>query len=224
VTGLVRYANGEKATAEQVAAYRRIRREVRATRPDAQFDVELNALEYRTPDEVRSMMRRLRAKFDNDGWFFDFFTPAWDKRPDVVRAAIDEAESNGQWIGGNAFGWSKNPQVPPGADFLAVADSNFKLELSAVRALADRVPVLFHFRNNPGNRHSEGCVYMKRYTTAEREAYVRRRAKQQADGHFHFAYPVFFPTCELGRGDVAFDSLRDGTMLHTIAQLMQQYN
>lgn len=224
VTGLERFAIGERVTAREVSNYDTIRDTVRAAAPDAQFDIELNTLDYRTPAQIRTMMSRLRAKFGNDGWSMDFWTPAWDKRPDVVRAAVAEAHEHGQWIGGNAFGWEGKPVVPPGSDFLEVADSNFKLDLEAVSRLAEQVPVLFHLRNNPGHPSSEGCVYIQRYTTAEREAYVRKRAAEQADTGFSFAYPVFFPTCQIKSGLAAFDSTRDGSMLDTIEGLMQRYN
>jgi hypothetical protein len=231
VTGLIRLKADEKLTNAEVAGHEKIVETVRAKTPDTEFGVELNALEYKTTEEVQDRMREVRAELDNEGWFFDFFTPAYDKRPDVVKAAISEAHDNGEWIGGNTFGWSKdpdNPVVPPGSDFLAVSDDNFKLDLPAVRKLAEALPIVFHLRNNPGNPGSEGCIYVNKYTTAKREAYVRRRAKEQAGAEFHFAYPVFFPTCLASRHAahdiVSFNSISDGSMLSTIEELMRKYN
>lgn len=231
VTGLMRLRIKDTPSDADVAGYNKIREAVRAKSPDAEFGVELNALDYTTTEAVQDKMREVRGTIDNEGWFFDFFTPAYDKRPEVVRAAIAEAHDNGEWIGGNTFGWSKdpeNPVLPPGSDFLGVSDDNFKLDLPAVRKLAEHVPVVFHLRNNPGNPGSEGCVYSNRYTTAQREAYVRRRAREQKGAHFHFAYPVFFPTCLASRHAahdiVSFNSIRDGTMLRTLEKLMHKYN
>jgi hypothetical protein len=231
VTGVMRLRIKDTPSDADVAGYEEIRKAVRAKSPDADFGVELNALDYTTPEAVQDKMRDVRGTIENEGWFFDFFTPAYDKRPEVVRAAISEAHDNGEWIGGNTFGWSKDPQnavIPPGSDFLGISDDNFKLDLAAARKLAQQVPVVFHLRNNPGNPQSEGCVYINRYTTAEREAYVRRRAREQKSADFHFAYPVFFPTCLASRHaahDIdAFNSIRDGTMLGTIEGLMHKYN
>jgi hypothetical protein len=231
VTGLIRLRIRDTVSDTEVSDYNTIRDAVRAKSPNAEFDVELNALDYDTPEEVEDKMRDVREAVHNDGWFFDFFTPAYDKRPEVVRAAITEAHDNGEWIGGNTFGWSKDPQnpvLPPDSDFLAIADENFKLNLPAARKLAQHLPIVFHLRNNPGNPRSEGCVWINRYTTNEREAYVRRRAREQKSADFHFAYPVFFPTCLASRRaahDIdAFNSIRDGSMLRTLGKLMGKYN
>lgn len=232
VTGLIRLEPGEKPPKSEIAAYKKIRDAVRAKAPDAEFDIELNALEYKSAEELQDQMRELREAFDNDGWFFDFFTPAYRKRPEVVDAAVTEAHDNGEWIGGNTFGWNEdpsNPVVPKDADFLAVADADFKLNLDAVKTLAETIPVLFHLRNNPDLPGSEGCIYMNSYSTSKREAYITRRAGEQAKYDFSFAYPVFFPTCRASPNAplndvVAFDSIRDANMLSTIEGLMHKYN
>jgi hypothetical protein len=231
VTGLIRLRIKDTLSDGEVSDYDEIRKAVRAKSPNAEFDVELNALDYLTPEDVEDKMREVREAVDNDGWFFDFFTPAYDKRPEVVRAAISAAHDNGEWIGGNTFGWSKDPGnavVPPDSDFLAIADSNFRLDLPAARKLAKHLPIVYHLRNNPGKPDSDGCVWINRYTTSEREAYMRKRAREQKRGDFHFAYPVFFPTCLASRHaahDIdSFNVIRDGTMLGTIAKLMQKYN
>jgi len=230
VLGLSRVRAHDTPSSAELEGFETIRDTVRAKSPDAEFGLELNALEYKTPDDVEDKMGELRDAYDIHGWFFDFFTPAYDKNPDVVNAAISDAHEHGEWIGGNTFGWSKDPShpvVPPQSDYLAVSDDNFKLDLPAVRQLAEHVPIVFHFRNNPANPRSEGCIYIDKYTTAEREAYVTRRASEQAKYDFHFAYPVFFPTCfPQGKAhDVeSFDAITDGSMLSTIERLMQKYN
>lgn len=232
VAGLLRLRIKDTISEDEASDYAEIRKAVRAKSPNAQFGVELNALDYTTPEEVEDKMRDVRSAVDNDGWYFDFFTPAYEKRPEVVRAAISEAHDNGEWIGGNTFGWEKdpeNPVVPPGSDFLGVSDENFRLDLAAVRKLAKHVPVVFHLRNNPGKPRSEGCVFKNRFTTAERERYVRRRAREQKRADFHFAYPVLFPTClasgrHTAHDIVSFNSIRDGTMLRTIESLMGKHN
>jgi hypothetical protein len=230
ITGLFRFEAGEQPSAQQIDEWNRIRRIVRAQAPDAQFDVELNAQDYQTKAEIRGTMGELRSKLGNDGWFFDFWSPSYEQRPKVMEAAIENAHNHGEFIGGNAFGWRKHtPEIPPGSDFMAVADKNFELDLEAVARLAEQVPVIFHFNNNPTKPESEGCVFMKDFTTSKREAHVTQRAGQQADHHFRFAYPVFFPSCQRGhRHDepdvVAYDSLSDKTMPNTLEELMAKYN
>ena len=59
-----------------------------ARSPSAQFDVVLNADQYRTPAAVTRTMRRLSAKLGNEGWFFDFFSSAARRHPKMVKAAI----------------------------------------------------------------------------------------------------------------------------------------
>jgi hypothetical protein len=230
ITGLFRFEEGERPTAHQVDAWDRIHRIVRAEAPDAQFDVELNAQDYETKAEVRDTMRDLRSRLGNDGWFFDFWSPTYKQRPKVVEAAIEEAHDNEEFVGGNAFGWRKQaPAIPPGSDFMAVADSRFELDLPAVERLAEKAPVIFHFSNNPTKPKSEGCVFMNDYTTAKREGYVTQRAGEQAEHHFSFAYPVFFPSCQRGHQHdepriVAYDSLSDGSMPKTLEGLVGKYN
>jgi hypothetical protein len=225
VTGVIRLEKKKTPPEEAVSGYRTIRETVQKEAPDAQFDVELNALDYGTPEEVESKMAELRETFDPDGWFFDFFTPAYAKRPEVVDAAIADAHEHGEWVGGNAFGWVRNPTklgIPDDADYIAVSDSNFRLDRSAVRKLAKRLPVVFHLANSPGNIRKEGCVYIKRYSTKKRVAYLKRRASEQSGSKFHFAYPVFFPTCR--PGITALDTLREGSMFQDIEGLMRKYN
>ncbi len=106
VTGLLRYARNQYPHRDEVRAWHQIRRIVRTASPGAQFDVVLNAMQYRTPRAIRMMMRRLRAKLNNDGWFLDFYSQGFRKHPRMIRAAINSAHGHGEWIGGNVFGIS----------------------------------------------------------------------------------------------------------------------
>lgn len=225
VTGLVRIQKSRTPADSMVSGYKTIHDIVVKQSPDAQFDVVLNALDFTAPAQVQNKMANMREKFDLDGWFFDFLTPAYDKRPEVVKAAIADAHEHGEFVGGNAFGWGKKPKkfrVPPDLDFLAVSDTGFRLDLSAVRTLAKKVPIVFHLANSPGNVHGEGCTYIKRYSSGQRVAYVRRRARQQSHNHFHFAYPTFFPTCH--PGDTAFNIIREPRTFRGVRKVMGEYN
>ncbi len=112
VSGLIRYAKGQHPKHDEVRSWREITRIVRAANPQAEFDVTLNAKQYRDGGELMRMMQRVRADLDNDGWFFDFYSTAFRKRPRMIRAAIASAHAHGEWIGGNVFGLSHRRPMP----------------------------------------------------------------------------------------------------------------
>lgn len=228
VSTLLRYSAGEKVRPRQIRAWNTVVEAVRAANPTAQFSVELNALEYPTAAKVRRMMDRVRTAVDNDGWLFDFYTPAARRKPKVMAAAVAYAHANGEFLGGNAFGIARNPRIPAGTDYIAVQDFDFQINLAAVRKLAQRVRVFFHLGNSPNLADSDGCQFIEDYTTAKRVAYLRKRAAGQAANNYRFAYPVFFPECERNRGQrnatiFTYNATRDGPMMGTIGQLMDQY-
>jgi hypothetical protein len=229
VSSLIRYQAGQAPRPDEVSAWKKIRQKVRAKSPNATFDVELNAAEYRTADEIRRQLAEIRSELHNDGWFFDFYTPAYRLRPEVVDAAIEDAHQHGEWVGGNAFGLSAGPPIPPGSDFIAVQDFGFKTDLAAIRELAEKVPVVFHLGNAPELPKSDGCVFIERFSTEQRKSYVRERAEQQKANDFRFGYPVFFPECSrrigaANPGLFTFNAPRDGNVLTTFEQLMRRYN
>lgn len=228
VTALLRFGVGEKVRPREVQGWQTVVAAVRAANPDAQFSVELNALQYPKAKRLRQMMASIRAKLDNDGWLFDFYTPAAKQRPRVMRAAVANAHANGEFIGGNAFGIANNPRVPAGTDYIAVQDFDFHIDLSAVRKLASRATVFFHLGNSPNLSYSDGCKFIEKFSARHRARYVAMRARQQQANHFALAYPVFFPECERdreGRNATLFtyDAPSDGTMMQTIGSLMDQY-
>jgi hypothetical protein len=229
VGDLLRFQKNEPLTGAEVRAWTTIKDMVTAAAPDAQFGIELNALEYRKPAEVERMMSRIRTRFDNEGWMMDFYTSAYKESPQVVEAAIANAHDNGEWIGGNAFGLSSNPKVPPGSDFMAVQDFNFKIDLPAVRRLGKQVPVVYHLGNTPQLANSDGCQWIRELDTDRRAAFLKRRAGQQDTYAFHMSYPVFFPECQRHRGLhdqelIAYNAIRDAPILGTIGNLMNSFD
>jgi hypothetical protein len=226
VSGLIRFEPGESVKDHEVDAWNTIRERVLRASPDAHFGIELNALAYTSTDQVTEQMSEIRSKLDPSGWFFDFYTPAYKRRPDVVEAAINSAHQNGEWVGGNAFGLGQDPKVPPGSDYLAVQDIDFSLNLSRVRELAKQIPVAVHLGNNPGHPNSSGCLFIDKLDTDKREAYVKMRAGQQKANDFRFAYPVLFPECDFTppKGLISFNAIKDGSMLPTIKQLLDRYD
>lgn len=227
LSSLIRYPKGTSPTGAEVRAWNTITAIVRAASPEAQFGIELNSLEYRKVSQVERMMSKIRARFDNDGWMFDFYTPGYRKYPAVVEAAIASAHDNGEWVGGNAFGIKANPRVPPGSDFIAVQDFDFQIDLKAVRRLAQQVPVVYHIGNDPTLPNSDGCEWIHEFSTAKRAAFLKHRAGQQTTYNFHMAYPVLFPECHRTPNNpnskiVTYNAIRDASIMGTIGGLLDQ--
>ena len=155
--------------------------------------------------------------------------PLAKKKAKVVKASIANAHANGEWIGGNAFGIAKNPRIPAGTDFIEVQDTDFRINLDAVRELAQKLQVHFHLGNSPGFITSSGCQFIRELNTAKRQAYVNRRANQQAQYSFRFGYPIFFPECQKKPKNpdsriVTYNAPGDEPMMDTIGQLMDQFD
>lgn len=231
VSGLIRYAQGQHPNHAEVRAWREITRIVRAAGAQAQFDVTLNAKQYGNGDELRRMMSRVRAELDNDGWFFDFYSTAYRKRPRMIRAAIASAHAHGEWVGGNVFGLAKKRPMPVRSDFLAVQDFRFRLNLPGVRRLSAQLPVVYHLHNDPDRARGGGCRFIERLSTARRRALIRHRAAQQARYGFRVSYPALFPECirkRRGPKDsyflYSYNAFRDPPMGETILRLLDRYD
>ena len=230
VTGLLRYARDQYPHRREVRAWHQIRRIVRTSSPAAQFDVVLNAMHYRTPRAVRTMMRRLRAKLNPEGWFFDFYSQAFRKHPRMIRAAINSAHGHGEWIGGNVFGIARHPPLPVHSDFFSVQDAGIHLNVRAVRDLAKRRPVMYHLHSDPDKPRSGGCRFIRSFSDKRRRAMLRGRARQQLEYGFRVSYPVLFPQC-LRRGPEghrtflrAFNAFRHPKVAREIARLLDRYD
>jgi hypothetical protein len=226
VSSLLRFESGEPITPREITVWKTIRDRVRQDNPDTRFAIELNALEYATPDAIKAMMSKVRDAFDNDGWLLDFYTPAAAKHPDAMAAAIVEAHEHGEFLGGNAFGISKDPTIPDGTDYIAVQDTDFHIDLDDVRALGERgVPVFFHMGNAPGLPNSSGCRFIKELDTKDRIRYVSQRSRQQSQFKFRFGYPIFFPECNIhGPGTlVAYNAPKDEPMVREVQRLMDRF-
>ena len=230
VSGLLRYRRNQYPNGRETRAWRKIRRIVNSRGQAAQFDVVLNALQYRTPAAVAETMRRMRAKLGNDGWFFDFFSTAFRKHPRMIRAAISSAHAHGEWIGGNVFGLRGGLRVPARADFISVQDSVFHLNLRAVRRLAERSFVTYHLHNDPDKQRGGGCRFIEGLTSQQRRRFVNRRAAQAADRGFYMSYPVLFPECVRARPRApgsflySYNVFRDPPVLRTVRKLLDRYD
>lgn len=230
ISGLIRYAKGQHPNHTEVRGWHQIHHIVRTTDPQAQFDVTLNALQYKNRFELERMMHRIRSKLHNDGWFFDFFSTAYWKHPRLIKAVIAWAHEHGQWVGGNVFGLAKKRPVPMTADYLAVQDFRLRLNLPAVRKLATAIPVIYHLSNNPERPLSGGCRFIRGFSTLHRRKLIERRASQQASYGFRVSYPALFPECIAKRPSrhgntlYSYNAFRDPPMVETILTLLDQYD
>lgn len=230
VTAPLRYHVGDRVRPREVIAWETIRNAVLEVSPRARFLVSLNALNYGRARRIEAMMAKVRKRIELDGWVFDFYTRAADRRRAVIKAAVADAHRHGETVGGNVFGIAGHPRIPGGTDYVVVQGTDFRINLPAVRELARRFRVYVQIGNDPRRPDSDGCRFMRELSAKERVAYVSRRARQQAKYHYRLAYPVFFPTCvraapaSAGRGGaVAYNATRDGTMMRTIRHLMTRY-
>ncbi len=230
VSGLIRYREGQHPNPEEVRAWRMITGIVQATSPGAEFDVTLNARQYRNGKRLLRMMDKVRSRLDNDGWFLDFFSRAFQKRPRMIRAAIVSAHEHGEWIGGNVFGLEKRRPLPMTADFYSVQDFHLKLNLGEVRRLSADKPIVYHVHNDPGKPRGGGCRFIQEFSTARRQKLIRHRAAQQLAYGFRVSYPALFPECvrTVPQSDrwfiFSYNAFRDPPMVRTIGRLLDRYD
>jgi hypothetical protein len=225
----LRYGLPDRVEGREERAWELIREKVRKVVPHAKFAVALNAIQYHSRRAVRHKMDDLRSHVQPDAWIFDLYTKATRKRAHVMRAAVADAHSNGEAIGGVIFGLTKAPLVPRGTDFVVVQGGNFHFDLTAVRRLAARFPVIAQINNSPKYARSDGCRFIREFSAAKRRAYVRRRAEQQHRYRFRFAYPVFFPECNAHLGTprqqlFTYNATEDPGMMKLIRRLMNRHD
>ena len=230
VTGLLRYRRGQFPTRKEARGWEEIRRIVRTYSPGSQFDVVLNALQYRTPKAIRTEMARMRAKLGNEGWFFDFLSSAFKKHPRMVRAMVNSAHAHGEWVGGNVFGLAKRRKLPHRVDFYSVQDAVFRLNLGEARRLASSKPVVYHLNNNPAHQRSGGCRFIEGLSTTRRKRLIKLRAFQQLQYGFRFSYPAYFPECQRARPRgpgsflYSYNAFRDPPVADVIREMLNLYD
>lgn len=236
VSGLLRVASDETPSAEMVRDFNTIRRIVRESSPDCQFDVVLNAQHYESPAALRRKMEALTDAVRPDAWFFDFFYSAYR---DGFRNPLDQgiawAHEHRQYVGGNTTGDDSVPR----SDFAAlspvshagmVADGELDLKRDEIQRLHDRgFPVLMHINNDPHFAPTtESCYFMGAsgiprfdWSHDRRVRWIGERARDQEGWHFRFMYPVFFPECPIWH---TYNAPRDGDMMAVFADLMRRFN
>jgi hypothetical protein len=228
VSGTFRYARGQQIDRPEVRAWNEITRIVRATNPRVRFDVVLNATQYHSGQQLLNMMNRIRRKLNPDGWFFDFYSTAYQRRPKVIEKAIADAHARQEFIGGNIFGVNRRRPLPMRSDFLSVQDFNLRLNGDAVRAIASQIPTTYHLHSHPDRVGVGGCRFIQRYNSTKRRKHIRRRATQQLGIGYRFQYPVLFPQCKkqggTGQRLYAYNAFRDPPVMRTIRRQLDRYD
>ncbi len=236
VSGLVRLASDETLSDAQRRDFETIRRIVRETSPDCQFDVVLNGQQYETPAAMRRKLEAVNDALRPDAWFFDFFFDAYrNGYANPLDAAVAWAHDHRQYVGGNT---TRDDNVPR-SDFAAlspvshagmVADGELDLKRDEIDRLHRRgFPVLMHINNDPHFAPTtESCYFMGEsgiarfdWDRARRARWITERAADQESWNFRFMYPVFFPECPIWH---TYNAPRDGDMMDVFAGLVRRFN
>ena len=135
VTAPLRYHVGDRVRPREVIAWDTIRNAVLDVSPRARFLVSLNALNYGSARRIEAMMAKVRRRIEPDGWVFDFYTRAAERRRAVIKAAVADAHRHGETVGGNVFGIAGRPRIPGGTDYVVVQGTDFRINLPAVREI-----------------------------------------------------------------------------------------
>ncbi|KAH7031448.1 uncharacterized protein B0I36DRAFT_323930 [Microdochium trichocladiopsis] len=215
----------------QISDFNTIRAAVLAESPNAKFDVELNLnpgksgsqKAYPDADALVAQMTQIDNILHPNGWWFDYYSAAHRKRPDLIAAINEYAANKGQTVGGNIGGGAEGESwiVPTGANVVAFVDgpddsTGFgygidMAKLSATKAyISDTgtgTVLLGHIHCNPQDGlSSEPCVFMREWNATRRAAFVEYWISQQSVLGYTAMWPVFFPLCP---GTVAYDATSD---------------
>jgi len=243
VCSLVRLRYGMNLTEEMIGDFNTIRNAVLIESPSVKFDVELNLNPgkgddsdgqkvYPDADALVRQMSDIDAILHPDGWWFDYYSAAYRRRPDLIAAINKYAKSKGQTVGGNIGGGGKGESwiVPTGADVVAFVDDSDdstpfgygidESKLSATRAnisaASSDTVLLGHIHCNPQDGpSSEPCVFMKDWDAPHRAAFIEYWAIQQSKLGFTAMWPMFFPLCP---GSVAYDATSDFLVKGSISE------
>jgi len=223
VSQLIRLSATAQLTPQMIINYNTVRHVVSVANPNAIFDIVLNAMEYPNSSSIVNRMQTIIAAIHVDGFYFDFYHPAYKTYPQVVEDGISYAHSQGKFVAGDIFGGSF---IPPNTDFIVCCEGNFTVDQNRLikfhLTYGPDYPILVHLNNNPSHYpYTESCVFMYNYNTTQRQSYVAELARNQTQMNYHYMYNVFFPQCPTR---LSYDSLNDGTMFRTIKNLMGKYN
>jgi hypothetical protein len=104
VSSLFVFTPDDVPTARHQAFMARVRDALRSRKPDARFDLELDAMAYASGPQVVDHMRLLTEALEPDLWRFTRWGEADRENFAVVASATGQAHANGQAIGGEVAG------------------------------------------------------------------------------------------------------------------------
>ena len=208
VTGAMRVTAGKTPDRQTVINWAGLRRAVRGRAGDAAFDIVLDLRQYDRPDMLAAHMAGVAALLDAEAWTLLGCAEAARRRPELLRAAVDEARRQGRAVGA----LTEDGRAPhAGLDYLLVPYEHGG-RLPARRAAGSGKagpPVIVVAGSAQG---PPGSGFAREITPAQRRLMVMRAAKAQKDGLF-LAYPVFGP---MAGPDQAYNALRDEFMFDTV--------
>ena len=231
VSELIRLSAGVSFTPQMIQNYNTVRSIVLQSDPGCEFDIALNMDDYGNASSVTSEMAYINSQITVEGFMFDFMGPAYSANPAPTLAAIQYAHSHNQFITGHIWGANS---VPPGIDYISTdTDGGLQLRTTLLQNFESEypsLPVNVEINQNPQNNGTssylngwaEACYYKYMLSDQQKLSYLTSLAQNQTTYHYHFEYPLEFPTCGTFS---AYDPLADGSaMVSNILNIMNQYN
>ena len=191
-----------------------LRRAVRKQAEDAAFDIVLDLRQYTRPGDLAAQMSRTASQFEAEAWTLLGASTIARKKPDLLRAAIEEARRQGRKVGGFVDGGGL---APAGLDYILVSyEHGGRIPARpgsgpGARPTPAVIMVAGSAQGPPGKGFAQGI------TPAERRLMVMRASKAQKQG-LVFAFPVFGP---MSGPDRAYNALRDEFMIDTVRRGLQ---
>ncbi len=208
VTGAMRVTANTTPDRQTVINWAGLRRAVRGRANDTAFDIVLDLRQYDRPNALAAHMAAVATLLDAEAWTLLGCAEAARRRPELLRAAIDEAHRQGRAVG--ALTEDGRPPAA-GLEYLLVPYEHGG-RLPARRAAGSGKagpPVIVVTGSAQG---PPGSGFAREITPAQRRIMVMRAAKAQKNGLF-LAYPVFGP---MAGPDQAYNALRDEFMFDTV--------
>lgn len=208
VTGAMRVTAGATPDRQTVINWAGLRRAVRGRGNDTAFDIVLDLRQYDRPGDLAAHMAGVAARLDAEAWTLLGCAEAARRRPELLRAAIDEARRQGRAVGA----LTEDGRAPAaGLAYLLVPyEHGGRLPAWRVAGSGKAGPPVIVVAGSA--QGPPGSGFAREITPAQRRIMVMRAAKAQKNG-LYLAYPVFGP---MAGPDHAYNALRDEFMFDTV--------
>jgi hypothetical protein len=222
VSGLLFLDDQTLLSEKHIQAYNTVREKVLKESPQCKFDLVLNPCQYKKAEDLVARMTEINAKIKVDIWFFDFYKAAYKDDYKVVKAAIEYAHTQGQLVGINELTKSYLKMV----DFATVHDG-FGVDMKTREQIAQlieeyKIPIGLQINSDPDKTNDDNIhTFTKKWEKHEREALIKRLAKNQITWRFRLMYPIFYPVYLQQH---AYNAAKDGNIIQVCLDLMKVYN